>query len=242
MESQTVVNLANSILKLIYKPVRVRIEEGDALTITSERYSGIDDLTVLEKSAGYKQTVVTRSDEFMRIYFEERHRTEPVVGDVCGLGFNVLNSETGFMSLCVTGYVLRYVCKNGAVAPLDSIRSGGLVHYDQPAGHLEDYLEHNFRLLSTWVAAMSRRLNNAPHQPGLPRATIINALREILGHHRASEFTQGLGESSSMSLYDQFNYITREAQQFDSEPLVRFRLESYAGTLLGGPANRAGSE
>jgi hypothetical protein len=52
----------------------------------------------------------------MSITTEEKIKTEPVKGDECGMGLNIVNSETGFRALTVSHYILRYICSNGAVA------------------------------------------------------------------------------------------------------------------------------
>ena len=104
----------------------VTVEDGEALSLTSMRYNELSDAEVLDRAERIGVASVSRNDYFMRVYSNTEYEVEPVPGDVCGLGYNVFNSETGFRSLSVRLFIRRYVCSNGAVVAATS--GGERVH------------------------------------------------------------------------------------------------------------------
>jgi len=80
----------------------------------------------------------TGSDAATTISFSTRQ------GDVCGFGYNVVNSETGFRALAISHYILRYVCSNGAVVPVRGMKKRN--HYGHAQGEL-------FSLFDSWLTA-----------------------------------------------------------------------------------------
>ncbi len=234
MGSDVAVAVVNGVLGLIRKGVRLRIEDGDALTVTSQDYTEISDLAVLERcrTALGKATRVTRDDHFMRVIYEDRVKTQPIVGDLCGLGAAVMNSETGFMSLRVSASIYRYVCKNGAVA---SVTAGddGMAHYRSSTAALEAYLQRGFAAVDRYFGSIAGQLARSVNHPvGNLRQTGRN-LDAILGGGRGQVLMRRFEDQPDCrSVYELFNFITHSAKQ--EKPWLRLRMEAFAGSLMAG--------
>jgi hypothetical protein len=80
-----------------------------------------------------------------RFYTEKKDEANPVEGDYCGFGMDIINSETGFPAISVNHFILRYVCKNGATAPINIFETKRN-HYNQINGALERFLNNQVEL------------------------------------------------------------------------------------------------
>ena len=116
LSDDTMVSILNDyLLRIRSGEVAVRVEDGEALTILSEKYSPLPDLEVIERCDGIGISGISRDDFQLRLYSQIQVKTEPVQGDECGLGFNIFNSETGFRALSMSNYVFRLACSNGLI-------------------------------------------------------------------------------------------------------------------------------
>jgi len=208
--------------------VNVTVEDGEALALTSRRYNELSDLEVLEGASRLGIASISRNDYFMRVYSQTDFEVQPVPGDVCGLGFNLFNSETGFRSLAVRLYIRRYVCSNGAVVGFDS---GGddRVHYGHPDMELSRFLEAQLRkaeLQRREVAALLVRSAQISAAPEVERT--FSRLKPIIGKKRSEELINSLGEDPTV--YDLANAVTSMAQTLDIRK--RLQAESIGGDLL----------
>lgn len=231
METGTVVALLNNILQLIRNPVRVRLENGEALTITSSRFTEFSDIEVLERCGNFGVSEVFRCDRFLRVYFVDRIKAEPAPGDICGLGFNVLNSETGFMALKVVGFILRYVCRNGAVARMPV--PGGpsaMTHYGCAPQSLADYLDSALNQLGPYLDSLRKRLAQMAAASPRPLEPVRAELMQILGYTHGERLVAQIRAARVKTEFDLFNLVTRAALDYD--PQTRLRLETYAGEKL----------
>jgi hypothetical protein len=235
MGSETAAQVLNGVLRIIGKPVRIRIEDGDALTVTSTEYAEITDSTVLERcNAGFgAASRVSRTDHFMRLHYDGRMKIEPVVGDICGLGVEIANSETGFMALQVSAHIYRYVCKNGAVTPLAGGYERGMIHYRVNPLALQEHLDAGFRAAEGMYKTISKQLSDSTTVPAGDLRRIAHRLDGLLGAGRGKNLIDRFqNQPNSGTLYDLFNFVTNSAKS--QKPWFRLRLESYAGSLLMG--------
>ena len=125
--------------------VNVTLEKGEALTITSPDYNEITDLEVIQKCTDLGVRTVSRNDFMMRITTEEKFKFEAVKGDNCGIGLNVINSETGFRTLSIAHFVMRYVCSNGAIVRIRKDENDR-VHYGYKENELQEFLDEQVGL------------------------------------------------------------------------------------------------
>ncbi len=229
MSSETVVSLLNDfILNMKSERVTLTIEDGEALTITGSSYAELPDLTVIEQCLPLHIYKISRDDFFIRIYSEVRHRFEPVPGDVCGFGMNVINSETGFRALTIEHYLHRFICSNGAVAQVPGKKRK---YY-----HLQSESEDLASALCSAVAEQreERRLLAARWISGIrcPSEAMLAWLkRELIrriGSKPAAHFLKGV--STEMSTLDLFNSLTTYAKEFNLQE--RYNIEAIAGDML----------
>lgn len=226
---ETIAGIMNDLLLSITSgDVSITIEDGEALAITSRRYSEISDLEVIQTSVPLGITGITRSDFFLRVYCDINAKAEIVPGDSCGFGFNILNSETGFRSLSVQHYILRCVCSNGAIVRLGE-KQEERSHYRHPAGYLQQFLKEQLqpaeKANDEILESLKQSVQNwAPP----PHDRIYTQLRALMG----GKVLQGLLSThpEKPTVYDLFNLITAHARGL--EPGRRLQLESLAGDLL----------
>jgi hypothetical protein len=225
----TIADVLNDILLAINSgDVSVKIENQEALAITSRHYSELSDLEVIRTTSPHGIAGISRTDFFLRVYCDIKTKSEIVPGDTCGFGFNVLNSETGFRSLSVHRYILRYVCSNGAIVRLGDkheVRS----HYRHPAGYLQTFLRERLQpgemAAGDLVGSLKRAMSDAAP---LPEHRIYTRLRSLVGPKVLQEMLEPL--SKAPSVYGLFNLITSHARGL--EPGQRLQLETLAGELL----------
>ncbi len=229
LSDESVVSIANDyLLAMKCKKVIVHIEDGEALTLTGPYYSELSDLAVLHICNGTALRAVSRDDFLMRIYSETRIRTEPIPGDECGFGFNVINSETGFHALDVRSYILRYRCTNGAVAPASRVMSRR-VHRHQKEGALEHFLHRRIRAAARGYERLTRKLAESNTIPATrQRKETEERLRRIIGKKEAEDLLKQLPDEATR--YDLFNLVTAEAKRFDIA--TRLKLEMLAGRIV----------
>jgi hypothetical protein len=231
MSMDTVTGLCNDyLLGIKADNVRVKTENGEALTIVSNKYNDFPDLEVIEMCGGLGIDRISRNDFVMRIYTHEKFKTEPVPGDACGFGLNIINSETGFGALDVSHYILRYVCSNGAVARVDG-SGGSRIHFGHHEGEMQDFLndqilkafESRFKLVSFLRESTQLKAKDFVKAIGLKVERVMgrSAWRELIGE---------LGEESTK--YNLFNAITHKAKGYGIGE--RLYLERLAGELIGG--------
>lgn len=229
LSRETLVSICNDYLMGINRSfVNVTIEKEEALTITSPDYNEITDLEIIKKCADLGVRTVSRNDFMMRITTAEKFKFEAVPGDNCGIGLSVINSETGFRTLSIAHFVMRYVCSNGAIIRIDET-GDTRVHY----GHLENELQE---FLNTQVAqALTNQIKVADSIKKLSNKSasdfvnnVSKRIESFLGKNESRNFLNEVNEEST--LYDLFNVVTSNAKKYDLSR--RVFLESLAGDLI----------
>jgi hypothetical protein len=210
----TVSSLLNDFLLAIKsREVSLVIENGDALTLTSDRYSEIGDLEILDAVSRYGISGVSRNDFFLRVYTDVRWRAEPVAGDECGIGFNVFNSETGFRALTVGFYLLRYLCSNGAIIRSEE-KTESRKHYGWTGGELRQFLMMEMQRAPEMAAKVFEAVaSSASRRAGMRLDEVLRRLSRISGRKLAEEALRQIGSESSQ--YDLANAVTFFAQRLD---------------------------
>ena len=228
LETETVVGVANDFLLGISSgDVTVTVEDGEALGLTSGRYTRLEDLAILRLCDRHGIERVSRNDFFTRMYTDLKASGIVRPGDVCSFGLNIVNSETGFRALAVYHYILRLVCTNGAVVRT-GLADDRIVHYGVPAGRLEGWLAARLARGRGGAERLVTRLRRAdvhPWQRVPPR--LAHRLRAGAGAGAGSLLVGHLGEATSRD--DAFNRLTHVAKELDLN--ARFELELAAGEL-----------
>jgi hypothetical protein len=163
-ELDVVVKMLNNVFKLINRNyVRITIENGEALTITSPDYSDIKDMDTIGNLSREKIVKITRTDMFTKIDTNEIRTINPKPNDSCGLGLSIFNSETGFHKFVVKMYLLRYICENGATINMD-ILNENIPHYKQAFqnGNIKSTIVKTLNVFYTKYAAIQKRFETAP--------------------------------------------------------------------------------
>ena len=230
LNTETVACILNDLLLSITSgDVTIRTENNEAVTITSRHYSELSDLDVIHTALPLGIAGITRTDFFLRIYGAIDAETEVRPGDMCGFGFNILNSETGFRALSAYHYILRYICSNGAIVRLGGQK--GMIHYRHPQEYLQRFLEEQLRPLEkarAQVASSVRQSADAAMPPD--KDPVYARLQALIGRRTFQGLLSTLPETPS--LFSLVNLVTAHARGLD--PGQRLQLESLAGELLMG--------
>ena len=179
LSTESIVSVCNDfLLNIKSDQVIFKIENDEALTITSMKYTDITDQEILEICLPFGIGSVSRSDFCMRMYGRKLLKAEPVVNDKCGFGFNILNSETGFRALGIYHYILRYICTNGAIVPVNG--SSTYVHYDKSKKNVLDSLKKNLERLEDSTLIIIKHLEKMQYAGGRRYLSNINKSLEVL--------------------------------------------------------------
>lgn len=228
LSTETVTSICNDYLMNIKRDrVIVKTEKQDALSILSPDYNEITDLRIIGEVAALGVRSISRNDFFMSITTEEKVRTQPVKGDDCGVGLNIVNSETGFRALTVLHYILRYVCSNGAVARISEDDDDKRYHYGNE--DLNIFLNEKVKraaverkiLIDKLLKLNDKKIRNS-------KEYFIKKIEPVLGKKEAAIFFDDF--SNELTQYELFNLITSNAKRYDLSK--RYFLESFAGELI----------
>jgi len=208
--------------------VNITIEKNEALTITSPEYNEITDLEVIKSCAALGVRTVSRNDFMLRITTEEKFKFEAVPGDSCGIGINVINSETGFRMLSIAHYILRYVCSNGAIARIDKT-GGEKIHYGHRENELQEFLNEQVAKALTNQQKIAKSITGLVNKSAAEFVVSVNKrIESFLGKNESKFFLSELSEKAT--LYELFNLVTDKAKKYDLSR--RIYLEALAGDLI----------
>ncbi len=232
--TETAISVANDyLLNIKADQVRIITEDDDALTITSLMYTDIPDLKLIELCSEFGLSTVTRNDFFLRVYSEIKEKKEPFVGDVFGFGFNILSSDTGFRTISVSNYLLRYICSNGAYVAdtknqfrLSRVNISEELIFQSIKNNLNYLKEKEKDLLELLTEMKNYNAENSYEN-------IRNEIKAILGKKRTDSFFGDWDNEEfrkNLTKYDLFNFLTDSAKKFRIN--VRFRIEEIAGKML----------
>lgn len=229
LSNETIISLCNDYLMNINREyVNVTIEKGEALTITSPDYNEITDLEVIRKCVDLGVRTVSRNDFMMRITTEEKFKFEAVPGDNCGIGINVINSETGFRTLSIAHFVMRYVCSNGAIIKIDD-NEKERVHYGYKNYELQEFMDEQVGLALLSQKEVADSIKDLSKELATDFINNVNKrIESYLGKNESKKFFDELNEEST--LYDLFNVVTNKAKNYDLGK--RVLLENLAGDLV----------
>lgn len=228
LSTETVTSICNDYLMNIKRDkVIVKTEKEDALSILSPDYNEITDLGIIGEVAALGVRIISRNDFFMSITTEEKLRTQPVKGDNCGIGLNIVNSETGFRALTVSHYILRYTCSNGAVARISGDDDDKRYHYGND--DLSLFLNEKVKratverkiLVDKLLRLNDKKIRNT-------KEYYIKKIETVLGKKEAAIFFNNFNDK--LTQYELFNLITSNAKKYDLSK--RYFLESFAGEII----------
>lgn len=229
LSRETVASVCNDYLMGINRSyVNVTIENGEALTITSPDYNEITDLEIIRKCAELVVRTVSRNDFMLRITTEEKFKFEAVPGDNCGMGINVINSETGFRTLSIAHFILRYVCTNGAIRYIDE-QGGARVHYGHPENELQYFFEDQVKKALNSQIKLAESIKHMNDKNAISFVVgVSKRIESFLGKNESRNFLDDINDDST--LYDLFNLITDKANKYELSK--RIYLETLAGDLI----------
>lgn len=228
LSAESVASICNDYLMNIKRQyVTVKFEKDEALTLLSPDYNEITDLEIIRACENLGLHKISRNDFFLSINTEIKLKTKPVPDDQCGVGLNIVNSETGFRALTVSHYILRYTCSNGAFARISDDDDDKRCHYgkDDLKAFLNDKVERASKERGTIIEKLQALNQNKINKT---KEYYIRKIEHVLGRREAFDFFENLEEN--VTQYDLFNFITSNAKRFDLSK--RYFLESFAGSLI----------
>lgn len=240
LSSETIVSAANDfLLNMNSSNVFIKLENDEALTITSLKYTDIPDLELLKICSISGISEVSRDDFCMRIYSEQEFETEPIPGDKCGFGYNLFNSETGFMGLKILHYILRYICSNGAIASFKGDDTKSLYHYNLDKDYAYQYIQNSLKKISETREQLIEKLRSlkVSYTSEKVLKLVLRRLSGVIGSAQAQSLMKSYKMNTASNLeefdstkYALFNFITSSAKTYDIHK--RAQLEQVAGDLF----------
>ncbi len=224
----TISSICNDYLMNIKRnKVILKIENQEALSILSPDYNEITDIEVINEVTKLGVRNISRNDFFLSIKTEDKIKIQPVKGDDFGIGINITNSETGFRSLKVSHFLLRYICSNGAYSKISAEEDNFKHHYGKVNlkkflnTHIKKAEESRKQLIEKLIESNNIILNTS-------KEFYIKKLEPILGKKEATSLFSDF--SQYQTLYELFNSITLKAKNYDLSK--RYFLEGFAGDML----------
>lgn len=239
LSTETILSAANDfLLNIKSDDVFVKLENGQALTITSGRYADLPDLEILNLCSELGIDIVSRNDFFMSIYSSQKYNFEPVKGDLCGFGVNIFNSETGFGALKISHYILRYVCRNGATASTGLYESKPLVHSNISREFVLDYINKSLEEINNSRSLLFSRLSGLKSMESEKiLVSVKRKLTGVVGYQESDKLikeynrkTKQYSKEFDGSQYSLFNFITLKAKNYNE--YKRTTLENLAGNIF----------
>lgn len=208
--------------------VDIHIEDNEAKTITSKLYSEVTNLEIYDVIKDLEITKISHNDYMTRFYTKKKFEGAPIVNDHCGFGFDIVNSETGFAALALNHYILRYVCTNGATAPIN-MYNWKQDHYAKDKNYLIDYIKNQIERADLSRKILFYKIKKSNDEKSIYlKQQITSKLNGILEWDKRIAFINSFNWNGSK--YDLFNYITDKAKPFDLTK--RFQLERLAGEII----------
>lgn len=161
--------------------------------------------------------------------------------DVGYFGFRMRNSEVGTYSYTADGYVMRMVCINGLMVPVDGERIIKRVHRGVTEEKLDELIEQMFTTIPHMreeIAAKNRRLKAVAIRD--PEEEI----RNFLGRQGQAKVVQdavvkAYGEEPEPTAYGVLQAITAAARALRDAPDRQHDLELIGGTYVDTAIRRA---
>ena len=208
--------------------VNIKMENNEALTITSQLFTEFKDLAVYELIEELNIKSISRNDYMTRFYTDEIEEVAPVANDFCGFGFDIVNSETGFSSLSFNHFILRYICINGATTPIN-VYDAKKYHYSETNESLAKFLNIQMNNSDESRKRLIQFLKRSNDLEAIKvKNNIMSRLNFTLGGWKAEDFMKGFDWRTSK--YNLFNFVTDKAKSF--EITKRYQLERVAGELI----------
>lgn len=208
--------------------VDIHLENNEAKTITSKLYSEVSNLEIYEAIKDLEISTVSHNDFMTRFYTEKKFETAPIFGDHCGFGFDIVNSETGFAALALNHFIFRYICSNGATAPINKYY-WKQEHYAKEKSYLINYIKNQVERADFSRNRLVTSIKKSNDEKALiMKEQLSGKLNYILPRDKRINFINGYNWRGTV--YDLFNYITHKAKEFDITK--RYQLERLAGEII----------
>jgi hypothetical protein len=228
LDIDTITSVMNDYLLAIKRLyINVKIEYGEALTITSDKYCEIEDSQIIKRLDPKTVDMIYLTD--FESYFRTKTKLKivPFPDDIFGVGINIVNSETGFKAFQINNFLLRYTCSNGAYVKdyEDDIK---YYHYDLFAPSVYDMIEYKVQTIQERVEMLKIQLIGM--ETDLKRDE-VQKLNQFLFHRTGVKLLVDILENDRMpTKYELFNIITHRAKDFALSK--RILIEEVAGGMV----------
>lgn len=228
LDIETITSICNDyLLNIKSKKVIVKLENNEALTITSEKFSEVNDIELIEKtiSAGIEKIII---DDFStNIMIEEKCQIKPFPNDVFGYGLAIKNSETGFSSVAFNDFLFRYICSNGAYIKENGFESK-FYHYNLFVPDV--YARLNESLSTINIRAKQIEMKLKMMEEPIKKFEMFSINKAIFKHTAFKLLDDLIDSDRTLTKYELMNIITERAKTFPFN--LRSKIETIAGSLL----------
>jgi hypothetical protein len=228
LDIDTITSLLNDYLLAINnRYVHVKCENGDALSITSDRFTDVKDIELLRRLDSETIDMIYMSDFETNIRTKSKFKIMPFPDDEFGVGLNITNSETGFKSFQISNYLLRYVCSNGAYVR-DMVDEVKYSHYDLFLQDVFSILELKVKTADKQSKIIESKIKLLDQVIPMDKITEVNKdIQKRLGIKLLNDIIES---DRVLTKYELFNLITHRAKEY--RQFQRIRIEEIAGRMI----------
>jgi len=228
LDIDTITSVLNDYLLAIKRfYVNVKIEWGEALTITSDKYCEIEDGQIIKRLDPNSIDMIYLTDFASFFRTKTKFDIAPFPDNVFGVGLNIVNSETGFKAFQINNYLLRYVCSNGAYVKdfEDDIK---YYHYDLFAPSVYEMIDYKVNNIQEKVDTLKNNLMSM--KTDLKRDEVQKINQVIFNKTGVKLLIDILEKDRMPTKYELFNIITHRAKDFELSK--RILIEEIAGSMV----------
>lgn len=224
----TITALCNDyIINIKAKYVNIKVEDSEALTITSNRFSEVSDIELIRQlnSQGIERIFI--DDYCTSIRIEEKYKITPFRGDEFGMSLLVSNSETGFSAVRIRDFLLRYICSNGAYIH-ENKNDVKFYHYNLFVQNVFDKINAMMEDIELRGRRIEQRIKRM--EEPVSKADVISINKEILRSTAIKMLNDIIDGDRMPTKYELFNLLTDRAKEFKFG--IRTKIETIAGNLV----------
>lgn len=228
LDNDTVTSICNDyLLNIKSSKVFIKLEDSEALTITSSKYSEVLDIDLIKEviPIGIKKLFI--DDYNTNILVEEKCKIVPFPNDVFGFGLSIMNSETGFSAINFRDYLFRYICSNGAYIKEDGDENK-FYHYNLFVPDVFNRLKDKINNINYRALTIEKKIREM--ETPINKSEIFSINKEIFRNTAIRMLNDVIDSDSRITKYELMNLITERAKGL---PIgLRTKIETIAGNLI----------
>lgn len=228
LDNETITSICNDyLLNIKSSKVFIKLEDSEALTITSSKFSEVLDIDLINKVIPLGINKLFIDDYNTNILVEEKCKIVPFPNDVFGFGLSIMNSETGFSAIHLNDFLFRYICSNGAYIK-EPGHENKFYHYNLFVPDVFKRLEELINNINYRAKIIETKLRGMASP--IKKSEIFSINKEIFRNTAIRLLNDVIDSDTQITKYDLMNLITERAKELPFG--LRTKIETIAGNLI----------